>query len=77
MKEGQKFAKNCLKNEKVKDILPKAKFKHKMRKGKQKTFKLKQIKTERYRRSAVPYNYMTELLNNEAAKRRKVMKKTD
>ena len=70
-----KFAKNCLKNEKVKDIFPKAEFKHKMRKRKQKTFKVKQIKTERYKKSAVPY--MTELLNNDAAKRRKIMKETD
>ena len=46
-----------------------------MRKRKQKTFKVKQIKTERYKKSAVPY--MTELLNNDAAKRRKIMKETD
>ena len=72
---GLKLAKNCLKNERVKDIFPKAEFQHKMRKRKQKTFKVKQIKTERYKKSAVPY--MTELLNNDAAKRRKIMKETD
>ena len=70
-----KFAKNCLKNEKVKDIFPKAELKHKMRKRKQNAFKVKRIKTERYKKSAVPY--MTELLNNDAAKRRRIMKETE
>ena len=70
-----KFAKNCLKNEKVKDIFPKAELKHKMRKRKQNAFKVKRIRTERYKISAVPY--VTELLNNDAAKRRRIMKETE
>ena len=49
--------------------------KHESTTLKQKTFKVKQIKTERYKKSAVPY--MTELLNNDAAKRRRIVKETD
>jgi hypothetical protein len=53
-------------NEKVNDIFPKAEFKHKM-KRKQKKFKVKQIKTERYKKSAVPH----------ITKRRRIVKETD
>ena len=64
-----KFAKNCLKNERVKDIFPKSENKHRMIKRKKKMFKTKMIRTERYKKSAVPY--MTSLLNKDAEERRK------
>ena len=67
-----KFAKNCLKNEKVKDIFIETKSKHKMKKRKVKKFKTKLIKTERYKKSAVPY--MTNLLNKDNEARRNVLK---
>ena len=70
-----KFAKNCLKNDKVKSFFPRAKNKHKMKKRKQKKFKVNQIKTERYKRSAIPY--MTNLLNNDAEKRLKICEDSD
>ena len=70
-----KFAKNCLKNDKVESFFPRAKNKHKMKKRKQKKFKVNQIKTERYKRSAIPY--MTNLLNNDAEKRLKICENSD
>ena len=66
-----KFAKNCLKNERVKDIFPKTENKHRMMKRKQRKFKTKMIRTERYKKSAVPY--MTNLLNKDAEHRRKIL----
>ena len=68
-----KFAKNCLKNDKLKDIFPKTK--HKMKKRKSRKFQTRQIKTDRYKISAVPY--MTELLNKNNDVRRQILKETD
>ena len=70
-----KFAKNCLKNEKVNNMFPKTKTKHRMKKRKQRKFKTKKIKTDRYKRSAVPY--MTNLLNEDYEARKKILKNTD
>ena len=56
-----KFAKGCLKNEKVKDMFPMKKNEHSMKKRKSEKFQVKRVKTERYRRSALPY--MVNLLN--------------
>ena len=69
-----KFAKNWLKNEKVKDIFQKTDSKHKMMKRKQRKFRTKRIRTDRYKKSAVPY--MTDLLNKDAAERKKIISET-
>ena len=66
-----KFAKNCLKKEKVKDIFQKTDSKHNMMKRKQRKFRTKRIRTDRYKKSAVPY--MTNLLNKDAEHRRKIL----
>ena len=66
-----KFAKNCLKNEKLKDIFPKTKSEHKMKKRKSKKFQKRRIKTQRYKKSAVPY--MTKLLNDDHDERRIIL----
>ena len=55
------FAKNCLKNEKVKDLFPKNNTKHKMEKRKKEKYLVKRIRTERYQASAIPN--MIKLLN--------------
>ena len=59
-----KFAKNCLKTEKVKGIFKKHESNHKMKKRKTKLFQEKMIKTKRYKNSSIPY--MVKLLNKEA-----------
>ena len=56
-----KFAKGCLKNEKVKDMFPVKIYQHKMRKRKNEKYLVKKINTERYKRSAIPF--MVTLLN--------------
>jgi hypothetical protein len=66
-----KFAKNCLKNEKLKDIFQKVKSEHKMKKRKSKRFQNRRIKTQRYKKSAVPY--MTNLLNDDHDERRLIL----
>ena len=66
-----KFAKNCLKNERVKDIFPKTENKHRMMKRNQRKFETKMIRTETYKKSAVVY--MTNLLNKDAEHRRKIL----
>jgi len=66
-----KFAKSCLKTEKVKGLFPRQESNHRMLKRKNRPFKEKLIKTKRYKRSAVPY--MTELLNKEAEKKNLIM----
>ena len=67
-----KFANNCLKNEKVKNLLPKSEQKHGMKLRKERKFKTNKNITERYRKSAIPY--MQELLNIEYMKKRLEMK---
>ena len=59
-----KFAKNCLKNDKVKQLFPRNNSKHKMKKRKvSKKFKSRRSNTKRYKKSSIPY--MINLLNNE------------
>ena len=58
-----KFAKNCLKNDKVKDLFPIHESKHKMKKRTQKKYKTNRNKTKRMQKSALPY--MRKLLNDE------------
>ena len=58
-----KFAKNCLKNEKLKDLFKHKKAKHLMKKRKEDKYEIKLAKTKRYKQSSLPY--MRKLLNNE------------
>ena len=66
-----KFAKNCLNNEKVKDIFPKSIKIHKMKTRNRELFKVKFSKTKRYKKSAIPY--MINLLNNNDKKKLKII----
>ena len=59
-----KFAKNCLKNEKLKKLFPLAKTNHTMKTRLKEKFKVNQARTERYKHSAIPY--MQRLLNTDA-----------
>ena len=61
-----KFAKNCLKNEKLKQLFPLSGKNHGMKTRLREKFKVHHANTERYRKSAIPY--MQNLLNNEARK---------
>ena len=67
-----KFAKNCLKNEKVKNFFPQSETKHSMKKRKQRKFKTNAVKTQRYKKSAI--TYMQSLLHKENNKKRILMK---
>ena len=67
-----KFAKNCLKNDKVKDLFPKNDQTIKMNLSNQRKYKIKKIRTERYKKSSLPY--MQKLLNIEELKKRKERK---
>ena len=57
-----KFAKQCIKNEKLKKMFPKNQNKHRMEKRSGEKFLVNKAFTERYRRSAIPN--MQRLLNN-------------
>ena len=67
-----KFAKNCLKNEKVKGIFSKNESNHKMMKRKNKLYTEKLIKTKRYKNSAIPY--MVRLLNKDEQEKKSIIK---
>merc|ERR1712055_523176 len=58
-----RFAKNCLKNEKMKDLFPVKKYALKMKIRRQKKFRTKKYRTARMKKSSLPY--MRELLNEE------------
>ena len=58
-----RFAKNCLKNEKMKNLFPLKKLKHKMERRNYRKYKTKHINTKRFECSALPY--MTKLLNED------------
>ena len=66
-----RFAKNCLKHEKMKNLFPLNKTKHCMKKRKQRKFQTKQHNTNRYKKSALPY--MRKLLNIENAKKNQIL----
>ena len=66
-----KFAKRCLKNEKVKQIFEKTKSKHQMKKRTPRIYENKKARTKRYKQSSVPY--MTKLLNDEHTKKYRSM----
>ena len=58
-----KFARNCLKIDKLKNIFPLNDQVHSMEKRNYDKFKVNKANTERYRQSSVPY--MQRLLNSE------------
>ena len=67
-----KFAKNCLKNEKLKDMFPLKKSKHKMKKRNENKYEMKKNRTKRLKMSALPY--IRKLLNDENLRKTKFMK---
>ena len=67
-----KFAKKCLGNDKVKDMFQKKKSLHPMKKRKQETFKHQRMKTERYKKSTIPY--MVNLLNQDVEEKKTYLK---
>ena len=70
-----KFAKNCLKNEKVKNMFPQNESKHGMTLRRRNRFKVNKLRTQRYKKSAVPY--MQTLLNNNEESRKKIIREPD
>ena len=67
-----KFAKNCLKNEKLKDMFPLKKIKHKMKKRNENKYEMKKNRTKRLEMSALPY--MRKLLNDENRRKTEFLK---
>ena len=65
------FAKKCLKNDKLKNMFSKKGKSHAMKKRGQELYKIKMIKTKRYKKSAIPY--MARLFNTDQEKRRKIV----
>ena len=68
-----KFAKACVRHEKLSDMFPKSNKMHLMDKREKEVFCVKRAKTERLRKSAIVS--MQKLLNNEASKKREIMTK--
>ena len=66
-----RFAKNCLKNEKLNGMFEKKKDIHQMKKRNRKEYVEKMSKTMRYKRSAIPY--LTNLLNAEKEEQRQIL----
>ena len=66
-----KFAKSCLRNEKVADMFPKNEKGHTMDKRQNEKFVIRKARADRLQRSAVMH--MQRLLNNEELKNRKIM----
>ena len=67
-----KFAKKCLNNDKVRGLFPKEVKKHTMKVRKTKKYKKCFARTERYKKSTIPY--MVDLLNNEDEEKKQMMK---
>ena len=68
-----KFAKQCLKVEKLKKLFKKDIKNHKMEKRKMDVFQVNRTKTERYKNSAIPQ--MQRMLNLHENKRLEILKK--
>ena len=66
-----KFAKNCLKNDKLNGMFNKRKDMHKMKKRNRKEYEEKMSKTKRYKKSAIPY--LTNLLNAEKEEQKQIL----
>ena len=58
-----KLAKNCLVNEKVRNMFPRKENKHQLKKINTKKYRVYSEKTKRYKKSAIPF--MAGLLNKE------------
>ena len=71
-----RFAKICLKSEKLRNLFERNNPTHKMKKrNKPKSFKCKKIRTERYKKSSIPF--MTNLLNKESEEKSLQIKEID
>ena len=68
-----KFAKACLRNEKLSDMFPRNKKHHIMSMRQDEKFLIRKAKTERLQKSAIIN--MQRLLNNEEYEKRKIMSK--
>ena len=68
-----RFAKKCLKNEKMKNLFPTRKIHHKMKTRNKEKFQTEKIRTNRLKKAAIPY--MTKLLNDEETKKGQILKK--
>ena len=66
-----RFAKKCLKNEKLKKLFPLNKTKHIMMKRNKRKYQTRKIRTKILENSAIPY--MTNLLNIEESKKLKMI----
>ena len=66
-----KFAKNCLKHEKMKRLFPLTSKNHSMKTRTIEKFKVNSANTERYKKSSIPY--MQRLLNEDAKKIQKFL----
>ena len=70
-----KFAKQCLKLDKMKCLFPKNISYHAMQKRCPEHFRVVRAQTERFRKSAIPY--MIKLLNDVQRRKRETLKKLD
>ena len=68
-----RFAKKCLKNEKLKNLFPLNTKKHEMIKRNKRKHAMRKIRTTRFEKSAIPF--MTKLLNNEQSRKMKILQK--
>ena len=70
-----KFAKQCLRNGKLKTMFPKSQTRHEMEKRSGEKYIVNKAFTERYRRSAIPN--MQRLLNNSEREKIKIFKRIE
>ena len=70
-----KFAKQCIKNEKLRNIFPRNQKDQSMKKRSGEKFVVKKAFTERYKRSAIPS--MQRLLNNSEKEKTEIFRKID
>ena len=70
-----KFAQQCLRNEKLKDMFPRSQSDHVMRKRNAEKFVVTKALTERFRKSAIPN--MQRLLNKDAKEKKEIFKVID
>ena len=70
---GLKFAKNCLKNQNFSKLFPLKKTNHAMNVRNPDRYLVKSAKTERYKKSTIPF--LQRLLNDENNKRKIELKK--
>ena len=66
----RKFAKNCLRNEKMKKLFPLEIHHHNMKTRAQSFFKVNKARTNRYQRSTIPY--LQRLLNADRNEKEKI-----